>query len=50
MNEPEAFGGKTKNEIYNIRTSYVKQSPFWYEGYTPSDNVFGEIEDGLPWY
>ena len=25
VNEPEAFGGKTKNEIYSIRTSYVKQ-------------------------
>lgn len=50
INEPEAFGGKTKDEIYRIRTSYVKQSPFWHNEYKPADYVFGEIEDGLPWY
>lgn len=49
VTKPIPLSYKSKKEIFDIRKSYVKNSPFWYEGYEPSDEVFGNIEDGKPW-
>lgn len=49
INQMECFSGKTKQEIYDIRKKYVAKSIFKSKNYEPSDEVFGQIEDGLPW-
>ena len=49
VNPPVELNYKSKEEIYEIRKSYVKESPFYYEGYFPSDGPFGQIESGYPW-
>lgn len=49
INQMECFSGKTKQEIYDIRKKYVAKSIFKSDNYEPSEEVFGQIEDGLPW-
>ena len=40
-----------KSEIYALRTKYVRQFPeLAPDNYSPSDRVFGQIEDGKPWF
>ncbi|MBU0761917.1 MAG: hypothetical protein KKD39_02735, partial [Candidatus Altiarchaeota archaeon] len=42
---------KTKNQIYELRKSYVEEHSSLIDGtYQPSDNVFGQIEDSKPWW
>jgi hypothetical protein len=42
---------KTKNEIYEIRKQVALQYPgLVKKDYTPSSEVFGQIEDGKPWW
>ena len=50
VNYPVELSGKTRDEIYEIRHNYVKNSIFEAEHYKPSDYVFGQIIDGKPWY
>ena len=40
----------SKDEIYNIRKRYVKSSLFWTPDYEPSNEIFGQIESGKPWW
>ena len=49
INQPIELSYKTKEEIYNIRKSYVEQSIFANPNYNPSEEVFGGIESGKPW-
>lgn len=49
INSMQNFSGKTKDEIYQIRKQFVNESFFKNENYTPSEEVFGAIEDNLPW-
>lgn len=49
VNQMECFSGKTKQEIYDIRKKYVAKSIFKSKDYEPNEEVFGQIEDGLPW-
>ncbi len=47
--QPIPLSYKSKQEIYNIRKNAVKKSIFNYDYYEPSNEVFGQIEDGKPW-
>ena len=40
----------SKKEIYDIRKKYVATSIFASKDYQPSEDVFGQIEDGKPWW
>ncbi len=40
----------SKKEIYNIRKKYVSESVFANPNYEPSEEVFGQIVDGKPWW
>lgn len=42
---------KTKNEVYELRKSYVRQYPeLAIPGYQPSEQIFGQIEDKKGWW
>ena len=47
--QPIPLSYKSKQEIYNLRKNAVKKSIFNSEYYEPSEEVFGQIEDGKPW-
>ena len=49
VNMPVPLSGKSKNEIYKIRKSYVISSIFANTKYEPSERVFGQIVSGKPW-
>lgn len=49
VNGMRNFSGKTKAEIYKIRKHYVSKSIFKSKDYEPNEEVFGQIEDRLPW-
>lgn len=49
VNGMRNFSGKTKADIYRIRKHYVSKSIFKSKDYEPSEEVFGKIEDRLPW-
>ncbi len=49
VNGMRNFSGKTKAEIYKIRKYYVSKSIFKSKDYEPSEEVFGQIQDRLPW-
>ncbi len=49
INQPISLNYKSKEEIYNIRKSYVAKSIFADTNYQPSEEVFGGIEDFKPW-
>jgi hypothetical protein len=55
INDMIELDGKTKAEVYQIRSEYVNQKPEMvkalYNGeYKPSDEVFGQITDGKTWW
>jgi len=42
---------KSKDEIYIIRKNAVLQNPDYFKSnYEPSNKVFGQIENGKPWW
>jgi len=49
MNDLEEYNGKTKEELYAIRTKHVKDSIFFSDGYTPNEDIFGSVNDKKPW-
>jgi hypothetical protein len=51
LHPPAEFDFKTKFEIYSIRRESVLQGKeFVPAGYTPSEAVFGQIQDNQPWW
>lgn len=51
LNEPMEFDGLGRAEICRLRRDAVAQHPkLVAEGYRPSHAVFGQIEDGRPWW
>lgn len=50
INKPTNYNFKSKNEIYNIRKSYVLKSKFAKRNYAPNEAVFGSIVDYKPWW
>lgn len=55
LNPPVEFDYKAKNEIYAMRKHYVAQYPelanaLVKSGYAPSEDIFGQITDGKPWW
>ena len=50
VSAPKVFNGKTRAEIYDLRKKAVADSPFFAQNYEPSNEVFGSIVDGKPWY
>jgi hypothetical protein len=51
LREPEEFDFKTKTEILDIRKGCVARcARLAPESYQPSEEVFGRIEDGKPWW
>jgi hypothetical protein len=50
VNSPAEFNDLRKDEIYNIRKGYVKNSLFASNNYEPNETVFGGIEDYKPWW
>lgn len=50
VDAPKVFNGKTRAEIYELRKKAVADSPFFAQNYEPSNEVFGSIVDGKPWY
>ena len=44
-----SLSGKTRKEIFEIRKLFVQESIFHIPGYTPSAEVYGQIEDRKPW-
>ena len=48
-NFPDSLSGKTKEEVFELRKEYVAKSIFASDDYSPSEEVFGEIESGKPW-
>lgn len=49
VNKPVALSGKTRQEIFDLRTQYVNTSIFQIPNYKPSQAVYGQIVDGKPW-
>lgn len=48
---PLEFDGLTKKQIMRLRTEAVWQQPLLIaNGYTPSNAVYGGIQDGAPWW
>ncbi|HRE46250.1 MAG TPA: hypothetical protein PLD47_00870 [Aggregatilineales bacterium] len=51
LQAPQDFDGKSKQAIWQIRRAAVESRPDLLAApYTPSDAVFGQVEDGLPWW
>lgn len=50
INPQLEFNNMRKDEIYDIRKAYVKDSLFALENYEPNERVFGAIEDYKPWW
>ena len=51
INEPVELDFKTKAEVLSIRGEYVDQHKELLDGsYQPMDAVFGQIENGRPWW
>ncbi len=49
INPPTELSYKLKENIYNLRKYYVKNSIFNTDNYEPSEAVFGNIVSGKPW-
>lgn len=49
VNAPTELSYTTKEYVYNLRKKYLNQSIFEDKNYTPSEEVFGFIEDNKPW-
>lgn len=51
LRPPVELDGLTRDEVYALRTAAVLAQPELMMGsYQPSDAVFGQIVDGLPWW
>lgn len=51
INEPTELDFLTKQQVFDIRKKYAAMSPAVIPAdYTPSDTVFGQIEDNKPWW
>ena len=50
INLPSEYNYMSKNQIYRLRIKYVKDSLFYNANYEPSEEVFGQIVDGKPWW
>jgi hypothetical protein len=51
LNPPIELDGKSKAQVLSLRKSYVeKYSHLLATTYVPDEGVFGQIEDGLPWW
>ena len=50
VNPPQEYNYMTKKAIYDIRKKYVASSIFYHPDYRPSEEVFGQIVDGKPWW
>ena len=50
VNYPVSLSYKSKEGIYALRKKYVQKSIFNIQNYQPSDEVFGQIVSGKPWY
>ena len=50
INQPSEYNYMSKAQIYKLRERYVKDSLFKTENYKPSEEVFGQIVDGKPWW
>jgi len=50
INPLEEYNYMSKADIYRIRKKYVQTSLFASEDYEPSEEVFGQIEDGKLWW
>lgn len=49
VNYPLSLSYKSKAEVFSLRKAAVQKSIFKNPDYQPSDEVFGQIEDGKPW-
>ncbi len=49
INEHISLSEKTKEEIFDLRKDYVSNSIFASPNYEPSEEVFGQIIDQMPW-
>lgn len=49
VKQPIPLSYKSKAEVYAIRKTAVNESIFKNPNYIPSNEVFGQIEDGKPW-
>lgn len=51
LNPPQEFDGLSRESVYDLRREAVSQYPALLAAdYTPSEVVFGQIVDGLPWW
>lgn len=50
VNAPTEYDYLSREEIFNLRKKYVNDSIFASKFYSPSNEVFGAIEGGKPWY
>lgn len=51
INEPTELDFLSKQQVFDIRKQYAAMYPaFIHANYTPSDAVFGRIEDNKPWW
>ena len=51
LQAPTEFDFVTKAEVLRLRTEAVRRYPdLLASDYTPSEAVFGQIVDGLPWW
>lgn len=51
INEPIELDFMSKQQVFDIRKKYAAMYPtFIHANYTPSDIVFGRIEDNKPWW
>lgn len=49
VNRPINLSGFTREQVFAHRKAAVQNSIFAADNYTPSEEVFGGIEDGKPW-
>ena len=50
LNPLEDYYRNTKEKMYEIRKSHVAESLFASPNYEPNEEVFGQIQDGKPWW
>ena len=50
INPTESYNYLNKEDVYKTREKHVKNSIFYTDDYSPSNQVFGQIEDKKPWY
>lgn len=50
INPVSDYDDLSKEDIFSLRRKYTAQSLFAYDGYEPSDEVFGQIVSYKPWY